>query len=105
MNPAPPSVCTASSAQKPIARVAKVFVPLAEEIPPGPPARDESQRRSARAPPAHLLQRGAQKAGPVALEEKQGNAASPRPAGPHRNRVVVGAYARRDERLLAIDDV
>jgi hypothetical protein len=56
-------------------------------------------------PPALLLQFGAREALTLALDQQQGDAAGPLPAGAHGDGVVVGPHAAGDEHLGAVDDV
>ena len=65
----------------------------------------EMQRRGIRRPPAHLLQLRARQARRVALDQQQADAARALTAGAHGDREIIGAHARGDEGLLAVDDV
>ena len=65
----------------------------------------EEELRGVRRPPAHLLELGAAEALAVTLDQQQRHAGSARPAGAHRHGVVVGAHARGDEHLGAVDHV
>ena len=78
---------------------------LAEQVACGHKAIVEMQRRGIRGPPSHLLQAGARQSRRIALDHQQADAAGAGTAGAHRRGDVVGPHARRDERLLAVDDI
>ena len=78
---------------------------LAEQVSGGDAAIVEMQRRGVRGPPAHFLQRRPRKARRIALDHQQADAAGTGTAGAHRGGDVIGAHARGDEGLLAVDDI
>lgn len=78
---------------------------LAEQIAGWHAAIVEMQGRGIRGPPAHLLERRAGEPRRVALDHQQADAAGPGTAGAHRRGDIIGAHARGDKRLLAVDHV
>src|SRR4029078_4899648 len=65
----------------------------------------EVQDRGVGGPPAHFLQRRAREPGRLALDHQEADTAGPGPTGAHRGGDVIGAHARGDKSLLAVNDV